>query len=238
MASPSAVSWMSHSMAKFPATAAAAAPGMFSMMPRARSCRPRWATGRAVSQSGARIRMLRLRDLENTLDLDRGIGGQGRDADGRPGMAALVAEGCDHQVGGAVQHLWPVEEIRRRINKTAEPDPPHHLVEVAQRGLDLGQQVDGAAARRGIALLDGDAGPELALGDPLAFGIDADLAGHKQQIAGAHEADIIRHRSCGLVQGDALCRQFLLDRSCHVSPQDSFRVRIPRPKALGWLNFA
>jgi len=32
----------------------APAPGMFSMMPRARSCRPRWATGRAVSQSGAR----------------------------------------------------------------------------------------------------------------------------------------------------------------------------------------
>src|ERR1700712_4271788 len=102
MASPSAVSWMSHSMAKFPATAAAAAAGIFSMMPRPRSCRPRWATGRAVSQSGARIRLARSRDLENTLDLDRGIGGKRGDADGGPRMAALVAEGCDHQVGGAV----------------------------------------------------------------------------------------------------------------------------------------
>jgi hypothetical protein len=27
---------------------------MFSMMPHAASCRPRWATGRAVNQSGAR----------------------------------------------------------------------------------------------------------------------------------------------------------------------------------------
>src|SRR6195952_2166283 len=168
IASPSAVSWMSHSMAKFAATAAAAAPGMFSMMPRARSCRPRWATGRAVNQSGARIRVLRLRDLENTLDLDRGIGGQGRDADRRPRMAALVAEGCNHQVGGAVQHFWAVEEIRRRVDEAAEPDHAHHLVEVAERGLDLGQQVDGAAARRGIALLHGNAGPELALGDQLA----------------------------------------------------------------------
>src|SRR3954451_16970951 len=186
---------MSHSMAKLPATAAAAAAGMFSIMPRARSCRPRWATGRAVNQSGARIRSTRSGDLEDAFDLDRGIGGQGRDADRGPRVPALVAERCDHQVGRAIQHFWAVEEIRRRIDKTAKPDHAHHLVEVAKRGLDLGQKVDGAAARRGIALLERDAGPELALGDQLAFGIDADLAGYKQQIAGAHEADIIRYRS-------------------------------------------
>src|SRR5438874_1448458 len=49
MASPSAVSWISHSIAKFSAIAALAAPGMFSMMPRVWSCRPRWATGRDAS---------------------------------------------------------------------------------------------------------------------------------------------------------------------------------------------
>src|ERR1700750_3030119 len=103
---------MSHSMAKFPATAAAAAPGMFSMMPRARSCRPRWATGRAVSQSGARIGVSRLRDLENVLYFARGIGGQGGDTDGRTRMAALVAKGRHHQIGSAVQYLGSVEEIR------------------------------------------------------------------------------------------------------------------------------
>src|SRR5947209_5267159 len=135
MASPSALSWMSHSMAKFPATAAEAAAGMFSIMPRARSCRPRWATGRAVSQSGARIRSTRSGDLEDAFDLDRGIGGQGRDADRGPRVPALVAESCDHQVGGAVQHLGSVKEIRRRIDKTAEPDHANHLVEVAERGL-------------------------------------------------------------------------------------------------------
>src|SRR5207253_628820 len=118
MASPSALSWMSHSMAKFLATAAAAAAGMFSMTPRPRSCRPRWATGRAVSQFGARIGCS-LSDLENPLDLDRGIGRQRGDTDRGPGMPSLVAEGCDHQVGGAVQHFRPVKKIRRRIDETA-----------------------------------------------------------------------------------------------------------------------
>src|SRR4051812_14494606 len=109
MASPSAVSWMSHSMAKFPATAAAAASGMFSMMPRARSCSPRWATGRAVSQSGARIELPRSRDLEDAFDLDRGIGRQGGDPDRGARMTALVAKGGDHQVGGAVQHFGAID---------------------------------------------------------------------------------------------------------------------------------
>src|SRR4051794_18365203 len=117
MASPSEVTWISTSMAKLPATAAAQALGMFSMIPRARSCRPRWATGRAVSQSGAR--MASLRDFEHALDFDGGIAGQGGNADGRAGMAALVAERRDHQVGGAVQHLRSVDEIRRRVDEAA-----------------------------------------------------------------------------------------------------------------------
>jgi len=45
------------------------------------SCRPRWATGRAVSQSGARTWRLPLRDLEYPFDLDRRIGGKRGDAD-------------------------------------------------------------------------------------------------------------------------------------------------------------
>src|SRR5258708_19435984 len=105
MASPSAVSWISHSMLKLPSIAAFAAPGMFSMMPRERSCRPRWATGRAVSQSGARIWCGPLRDLENSLDLDRRVPGKRRHADGPACLAALVADRRPHQVGGAVQNL-------------------------------------------------------------------------------------------------------------------------------------
>src|SRR5437879_11023583 len=183
MASPSDESWMSHSMVKLPSTAACAAAGMFSTKPREISCRPRWATGRAVSQSGARMRGLRSGHFEDSIHLDSGVRGQRGDADGGAGMAALVAEGCDHQVGGAVQHLWPVEEIRCGIDKTAEPHHAHDLVEVAEGGLDLREQIDRATLRRRVALFDGDAGAQLALGDQLAFRIGANLPGDEQQVS-------------------------------------------------------
>src|SRR3954468_8841901 len=162
MASPSAVSWMSTSMAKLPDIAACTAPGMFSTMPREISCSPRWATGRAVSQAGARMRS---GHLEDSFDLDRRIGGQGGHADGGAGMAALVAERGDHQVGSAVQHFRPVEEIGRGIDEATEPDHAGDLVEIAERRLYLRQQVDAATLCRGVALLDGHASAELALGD-------------------------------------------------------------------------
>src|SRR5579871_5177636 len=186
MASPSAVSWMSHSMAKLPAIAAFAAPGMFSTMPREMSCSPRWATGRAVNQFGA----LKSGYLEQTLDLDRSVRRQRGDADGGAGMPSLVAEHFHHQVGGAVHHLRAIEEIRRRVDEAAEADHPHDLVEIAECGLDLRQQIDAATARGGSALLDRDAGPELALGDQLARGVEANLAGDEQQVCTADEADI------------------------------------------------
>ena len=126
---------------------------------------------------------MRSGDFEHGLDLDRRIGRQRGHADGGAGMAALVAEGRDHQVGRAVQDLGPVEEVGRGIDETAEPDHAGDLVEIAERSLHLRQQIDSATLCRGIALFDCDAGAELALGDQLAVGIHADLARHEQQIA-------------------------------------------------------
>src|SRR5690349_98737 len=143
MASPSDVSWMSHSMAKLPAIAAFAAPGMFSTIPCEISCRPRCATGRAVSQFGVR----KSGHLEQAFDLDRGIRRQRGDADGGAGVAALVAENLHHQIGGAVQYLRPVDEVGCRIDEAAEPHHAHHLVEIAERSLDLRQQIDRTTAR-------------------------------------------------------------------------------------------
>src|SRR3954451_14817545 len=148
MASPSAESWMSTSIEKLPAIAACTAPGMFSTMPRAMSCRPRWATGRAVSQSGARMGTFRSGHFEDGVDFHGGVRGQRCDADGGAGVPALVAESCDHQVGGAIEHLGSVEKVGRGIDEAAEPDDADHLVEIAERGLDLGQQVDAAALCR------------------------------------------------------------------------------------------
>src|SRR5262245_29363602 len=136
MASPSAESWMSTSMAKLPAIAACTAPGMFSTIPREMSCRPRCATGRAGSQSRPRKSLAPgSGDLEHAFGLDRRVRRQRGDADGGAGVAALVTEGRDHQVGGTVQYLRSVDEIRRRVDETAEPHHAHDLVEVAERRL-------------------------------------------------------------------------------------------------------
>ena len=88
--------------------------GIFDL-PAAASCRPRWAMGRAVSQSGAAMAALaRSGDFEHAFDFDGRIERQRRDTDGRAGMAALVAEHLDHQVGRAVHHLRAVEKSGRR----------------------------------------------------------------------------------------------------------------------------
>src|SRR3979490_2470170 len=111
--------------------AAPNADGVFSMTPDEASWRPRWAIGRAVNQS--RIGGLS-GHLEGGLDLDCGIERQGGDADGWAGVAALVAERRDHQVGGAIHHFGAVGETGRRIDEAAEADHADDLVEIAEAG--------------------------------------------------------------------------------------------------------
>jgi len=71
---------------------------------------------------------------EGGLDRNRGVERQGCDADSGAGVTALIAERRDHQVGGAIQHLRPVEKIRRGIDEAAKPDHADYLVEVTERG--------------------------------------------------------------------------------------------------------
>src|SRR5262245_16381581 len=155
MASPSAVICRSHSIPYPPAIAALNADGVFSMMPFWASCRPRCATGRAISQSSSAMHdhLNASGDLEGALDLDRRIGGQHGDADGGARMPALVAEHRDHKIGGAIHNLRAIEKRGVRIDEAAEPDHPRDLVEVAKGRLDLRQHVDGAGACRFLAVL-------------------------------------------------------------------------------------
>ena len=95
----------------------------------------------------------------------------------------FLGEGGHHQVGGAVHDLRPIEEGRNSTDEAAEPHHANDLVEIAERRLDLCQHVDGAGARRLLAVLDRHVGAELALGDQLALGIEAELSGYDQQIA-------------------------------------------------------
>ena len=72
----------------------------------------------------------------------------------------------------------PGAELMKPPSRTTRGD----LVEIAERGLELRQQVDRAGARRLLAVLDRDAAAELALGDQLAVGVEAELAGDHHEL--------------------------------------------------------
>src|ERR1700693_4175523 len=138
-----------------------------------------------------------------------------RGADGRARGLALVAEHRNHQIGGAVHHFRAVGEARRRIDEAAEPHHLLDLVEIAERGLDLGDQADGAGPRRLLAVLDGDAGAELPRGDELAVATKAKLAGDREQVAGAHEGHVIGDRLGRLLERDAERVELAFDGTGH-----------------------
>ena len=117
---------------------------------------------------------------------------------------------------GAVHHLGPVRETGRRVDEAAEPHHPHHLVEIAERRLELRQQIDRAGARRSLALFERDRGAELAFSDQRAV-LQAKLARHEQQASGAHEAYIIGDRCRRCRQCNTEFFEFLV-RVCAVHP--------------------
>src|SRR3990167_2964279 len=130
-------------------------------------------------------------------------------------MAALVAEHVDHQIGGAVHHLRSVGKAGRRIDEAAQPHDPGHLVELAEHRLDLRQQIDGAGARRLLAVLDRNAAAELTFGDQFALRAETQLTGHHQQVAAAHAGHIIGDRAGRARQRDAESRERFFSHSGH-----------------------
>ncbi len=136
--------------------------------------------------------------LENALDLDCGVGRQRRDADGGAGMAALVAEHFDHQSEAPFITFGPSVKPGAELMKPPSRTHPGHLVEIAEHRLDLGQQVDRAGPRGFLAVFDRHAGAKLALRFEGPFGAETQLAGHDQQVAGAHAGDVIGDRLAGL----------------------------------------
>src|SRR5579883_1365955 len=186
MASPSALTCRSASMAYRPAIAASAADAVFSTIP-ARGRVPAQASKSAPHSPPARRRS---RDFERSLNLDRCVARQRRNANGGAGVAAFFAEYGHHEVRCAVHHLGAVQEVRRRIDKAAQPHDADHLVEIAERRLDLRQQVDRAGPGGGLSLLDRDLRAKLAGGNQGAASV-AQLAGYEQQASAAHKTHII-----------------------------------------------
>ena len=98
-------------------------------------------------------------------------------------MAPGIAENLDEKRRGSLDHLGLIGEVRVAVYKTAEPDHLNHLVQVAAAGiLEVGDKVEGAKARRLLALLDGEVDtPTLPVGPNSPFP-NVDLAGQENQL--------------------------------------------------------
>src|ERR1700729_2098169 len=86
-----------------------------------------------------------------------------RDANRRSGMTALIAEQLGDEIRRAVHRLGQGVEARLDAKEAAEPHDPPHLVEIAERRMRLGEDVDDAEPRRLARGLDFGISRELAL---------------------------------------------------------------------------
>jgi hypothetical protein len=89
-----------------------------------------------------------------------------------------------------------------------------HLVEIADRELGLGQDVDRTDTRGGRAGFERDLGAKLALGDQYAVG-QAQLASNEQKISAANIAHVVGNRRWRDRQHDPEICELLLGISGH-----------------------
>src|ERR1700730_12198334 len=212
IASPSAEICRSPSIPERPAIAAVKAEAVFSMM-LLPSCRPRCATGRAVSHSipGPASSC----DLENPINFDGCVAGQHGDAHGRARVASFISEHSDHEIGCPIHDLRPLQKGGVRIDEAAQTNNARHPVKIADRGFDLGQHVDRAGARRFLALVRGNSSPKLTFRNGLAACIKADLSRNEQQGADTNEGNIVGDRSCRGGKGNSKLRKLSFNGSGH-----------------------
>src|SRR5712692_5763104 len=91
-------------------------------------------TRRVIVSPPSFIAAARSADFDNGFNLDREAARQAAHADRRARMAPDIAEQFDHQVGGAVDYLRHVGELRRAVDKPAEPQNAADPVEIATAG--------------------------------------------------------------------------------------------------------
>src|SRR5437868_3041840 len=101
-------------------------------------------------------------NFDNGLDFYCRVQRQRRDTDRRPRMPAAIAEDLYQQVRGAVDDLVRLAEIGCRIDEAGELDDPRQAIEIADRGLQDGDEVDRRDAGAVTALLDGEGCTDLA----------------------------------------------------------------------------
>src|SRR5262245_59520346 len=144
----------------------------------------------------------RASDFKHAFYFDSSVCRQSGHADRTARMPALVTKNLHHEVGGAIHDLGTVGEAGCRVNEAAKPDNAFDFVEVAERRLELCQQVDGAGAGRLLPTFDRDAAAQLTCGDELSIGAKADLPRYDKHVPATDERHVVGNRACGGWQSD------------------------------------
>src|SRR6476646_5415536 len=101
-------------------------------------------------------------------------------------MPPFLPEHLHDQLGGAVDHLGMVEETGRGVDKAIQAQALDNAVEIAKRGLCLGENVEGAQPSALLALGKIKAGPERAGYGELPI-LERQLARHEELAVQVHE---------------------------------------------------
>ena len=73
-----------------------------------------------------------LGELDHEADLDGGVEGEGRGPERDAGVFAALAEDLEEEVGGAVDDLRVIVEVRGRVDESLERDDAGDAVEAAE----------------------------------------------------------------------------------------------------------
>ena len=130
------------------------------------------------------------------------------DADGRAGVAALLAKHGDKQIGTSIDDLRMPGKVGHGIDHAQQFHDPPHPAQVPQCVLHHRQQVQSRQARMLIGLVGGDIVTDLA-GAQHALDIAWSLSRKKQQVAMLHMADEVGDRRRHRRQDQAKIRQSL-----------------------------
>src|SRR5215204_6785571 len=96
-----------------------------------------------------------LRNLEDRLDLDGHVRRQGLQADRLAGVDTALAEDLVEQLRETVHDLWCLLEAGNAVDHPQHLDHARDPAQIAEDRLGLGELLDGAQARRLVALFNG-----------------------------------------------------------------------------------
>jgi hypothetical protein len=141
-------------------------------------------------------------DLDDHLDFDDGPERKRGDAEGGARVFAAIAEDGDEKVGATVDDRGLGFEIVDGVDEAADANDAFNFTEIADFTFEGGKEGEGRGAGGGLSVLFRGVAADLA-GDHFIVGIARDMAGEKDEVAGADRGHVIRDGGAGGGQGEA-----------------------------------